>query len=89
MDGWLQKSTVRVSSKLTLPLLTQRRLSSLPLLKRAITDLECLLVMGKSAPKQPANAVSYNMNTYRSYENEKRTGLQKLYLFCFTLAKPE
>ncbi|TFL07798.1 Cullin binding-domain-containing protein [Pterulicium gracile] len=65
------------------------QLSSLPLLKRAITDLECLLVMGKSAPKQPANAVSYNMNTYRSYENEKRTGLQKLYLFCFTLAKPE
>jgi DCN1-like protein 4/5 len=65
------------------------KISSLPLLKQAVSDLESLLIMNVPKSKSASKAEPYDQTVYRSYTQDPKAGLQKLYSFCFTLAKPE
>jgi DCN1-like protein 4/5 len=65
------------------------KISSLPALKQAVSDLESLLIMNVPKSKSASKAEPYDQTVYRSYTQDPKAALKKLYSFCFTLAKPE
>jgi len=67
------------------------KISSLPQLALAVSDLESLLVAanpsnGGTTKKKPD---PYNKTKYNGYAADPKAAFLKLYLFCFALAKPE
>jgi len=68
----------------------QPRISNIPVLTLAISELEDLLIHGKPAVKTgPKKDQEYDRSSYLSCAADTKAGFQKLYQFCFTLAKPE
>lgn len=74
------------------------RISSLPQLAFAVRDLESLLILGNPTAKKPVvdakkkqRAVDepYDRSAYWGYAADTKTAFQKLYTFCFVLAKQE
>ena len=66
------------------------RVSNIPMLTLAISELEDLLIHGKPAVKAgPKKDQEYDRSSYLSCVADTKAGFQKLYQFCFTLAKPE
>lgn len=60
------------------------------MLTLAISELEDLLIHRKPAIKAgPKKDQEYDRSSYLSCVADTKAGFQKLYLFCFTLAKPE
>ncbi|KIK63523.1 hypothetical protein GYMLUDRAFT_440443 [Collybiopsis luxurians FD-317 M1] len=65
------------------------KISSLPPLFAALSDLENLLVLGKSPLKSSSKTDPYDRGNYLSYTKNVQGSFQVLYMFCFNLAKPE
>ncbi|KXN91212.1 DCN1-like protein 5, partial [Leucoagaricus sp. SymC.cos] len=63
------------------------RISSPKHISTALTDLENLLVYGKSPIKKP-KVDSYDRTKYWTYAANPKGAFQKLYLYCFMLVKP-
>ncbi|KAG7086507.1 hypothetical protein E1B28_002460 [Marasmius oreades] len=64
------------------------KISSLQILRLALSDLEDLLVMDKP-PLKPLKNESYNRTSYWTYAKDKRHAFHQFYSFCFNLAKAE
>jgi len=65
------------------------RISSLPVLSLAVTELEDLLIRG-SVPIKPTNKKDdYDRSAYNTCARDVKAGFQKLYMFSYALAKPE
>ncbi|KIM49504.1 hypothetical protein M413DRAFT_109773 [Hebeloma cylindrosporum] len=66
------------------------KVSTLPMLTLAMSELEDLLIHEKPAVKAGSkNDQEYDRSSYLSCAADTKAGFQKLYQFCFTLAKPE
>ncbi|TFK34818.1 Cullin binding-domain-containing protein [Crucibulum laeve] len=67
------------------------KISSLPQLALAITDLDSLLIRGQIPAKKTAkkDQEPYDRSSYWTYVENTKAAFQKLYLFCFALAKTE
>jgi len=66
------------------------RVSSIPLLTLSISELENLLIYDKPAVKVgPKKDQEYDRSSYLSCAADTKAGFQKLYQFCFSLAKSE
>jgi hypothetical protein len=66
-----------------------RRTSSLYTLALAMRDLENLLFLKKAPPKKSTKKELYEKANYWTYCENRKAAFQKLYMFCFALAKPE
>jgi len=64
------------------------KVSSLPPLLTALSDLEKLLIFDNSA-KSTAKTASYDRTKYLSYTKDVKDAYHRFYIFCFNLAKPE
>lgn len=65
------------------------RISSLPLLSLAVTELEDLLIRGRAPIKPTGKKEDYDRSAYNTYARDVKVGFQKLYMFSYALAKPE
>ena len=65
------------------------RISSLPLLSLVATELEDLLIHGCAPVKPTSKKNEYDRSAYNTYARDVKAGFQKLYMFCYVLAKPE
>ncbi|KAJ7273091.1 DUF298-domain-containing protein [Mycena rebaudengoi] len=66
------------------------KVSSLPQLAAAVSDLEQLLVQGKPAAKVLGGKKDpYDKFAYSKYAADPKAAFQTLYTYCFTLAKSE
>jgi DCN1-like protein 4/5 len=76
------------------------RVSSLPQLSIAVSDLENLLIRGGQPLKRTSSLTGtplkkggveepYNRTAYWTYVADQKKAFSKLYTFCFALAKPE
>jgi DCN1-like protein 4/5 len=67
------------------------RVSSLPLLSLVATELEDLLIRGCAPVKSTGKKNDYDRSVYNTYARlgDVKAGFQKLYMFCYVLAKPE
>lgn len=52
-------------------------------------DLENLLILKKEPPKRSTKKEPYDKTKYWTYCENTKAAFQKLYMFCFALAKPE
>jgi len=69
--------------------MTFNRISSLPLLSLAVTELEDLLIHGSAPIKPTGRREDYDRSAYNSYARDVKAGFQKFYMFSYALAKPE
>ncbi|KAG6919924.1 hypothetical protein DXG01_013273 [Tephrocybe rancida] len=65
------------------------KISNLPALTLAVSDLEDVLVLNKAIPTQRAKKDVYDKTTYWKYCQDKKASFNQLYMFCFALVKPE
>ncbi|KAJ3928195.1 MAG: DUF298-domain-containing protein [Lentinula lateritia] len=65
------------------------RISTLPSLVIALSELDDLLISDKSPAKSNPKTDPYDRGTYLNYAKNVKDAYQKLYIFCFSLAKPE
>ncbi|RDB24091.1 DCN1-like protein 5 [Hypsizygus marmoreus] len=65
------------------------KISSLPALDLAIHDLENILILGKPIPTKKTQREPYDKTSFWKYCEDTKDAFHKLYLFCFSLAKPE
>ncbi|KAJ7184341.1 DUF298-domain-containing protein [Mycena filopes] len=66
------------------------KISSIPQLSMAISDLDQLLIQGKAAPKATGGKKDpYDKTVYNKYASDPKAAFQTLYTFCFALAKAE
>ncbi|KAF8831793.1 hypothetical protein HHX47_DHR1000903 [Lentinula edodes] len=65
------------------------RISTLPSLVIALSELDDLLISDKSPVKSNPKTDPYDRGTYLNYAKNVKDAYQKLYIFCFSLAKPE
>jgi DCN1-like protein 4/5 len=70
-------------------LMVCNRISSLPLLLLAVTELEDLLFRGCAPVKPTGKKNDYDRSAYNTYARDVKAGFHKLYMFCYLLAKPE
>ncbi|KAK7055007.1 hypothetical protein VNI00_003470 [Paramarasmius palmivorus] len=64
------------------------RVSSLPALRTALSELEDLLILDKPVVKQ-SKTEPYNRASYWQYSKDRKATFHELYNFCFALAKSE
>jgi DCN1-like protein 4/5 len=75
------------------------RISSLPVLAQALTELDDLLIRDKQTVTRSAPTMSqakkksgarepYNRTRYWQYASDRKATFSELYQFCFILAKP-
>lgn len=62
------------------------RISSLAQLALAVTDLESVLIRGQ-APLKSGKKDPYDRTAYWQYAENPKAAFQKLYMYCFSLAK--
>ncbi|KAG6845726.1 hypothetical protein H0H87_004992 [Tephrocybe sp. NHM501043] len=55
----------------------------------AVGDLEDALILNKVATTQKSKKDAYDKSAYWNYCQNKKASFNKLYMFCFTLVKPE
>ncbi|KAJ3981805.1 Cullin binding-domain-containing protein [Lentinula detonsa] len=65
------------------------KISSLPPLVTALSDLDNLLILSKSPVKSNSKTDPYDRETYVNYTKNIKGAYHGLYMFCFKLAKPE
>jgi DCN1-like protein 4/5 len=69
---------------------TTLKVSSVSQISLAITELEELLIQGKPPVKVPAKKdQEYDRTSYFASSTNVKDAFQKLYTFCYNLAKPE
>jgi DCN1-like protein 4/5 len=64
------------------------RIADVATLRAALVDLEALLITPGNAPAKVSSA-TYNKARYNGYTADPKKAFNTLYMFCFTLAKPE
>ncbi|KAI3610803.1 dcn1-like protein 4 [Moniliophthora roreri] len=67
---------------------TTLKVSSLPAIHSALSELEDLLIFDKPAVK-PSKNEPYNRASYWQYAKDKKSAFHEVYNFCFSLAKAE
>ncbi|KAF8894721.1 hypothetical protein BD779DRAFT_859735 [Infundibulicybe gibba] len=67
------------------------KISSLPQISMVVNDIQDLLILDKTPIKKSTNLKKdpYDRTAYHTYSDNKKAAFQKLYMFCFTLAKEE
>ncbi|KAG6865032.1 hypothetical protein C0991_005578 [Blastosporella zonata] len=65
------------------------QISSLPALALAVNDLADALILNKTVTTQKTKTDIYDKTVYLKYCQDKKASFNKLYMFCFTLVKPE
>ncbi|KAJ4475783.1 DUF298-domain-containing protein [Lentinula aciculospora] len=81
MGKFTQNEWLKATSKL--------KISSLPPLVTALSDLDNLLILNQSLVKSNPKTDPYDRGTYLNYARNIKEAYQRLYMFCFNLAKPE
>ncbi|PPR05995.1 hypothetical protein CVT26_005717 [Gymnopilus dilepis] len=68
---------------------SQLKISSVPQIELAISELDDLLIQGKAPVRAAPKNQEYDRSSYFSYSADVKSGFSKLYSYAFALAKPE